>query len=321
MKILFTADIHIKLGQKNVPVPWTLNRYELLMDKLWTIQDQADLFIVGGDIFDKLPSMEELEVYFDFVASCKIPTYIYSGNHEAVKKNTTFLTSLKTVTLKINNLVQVVDDYWSHPTLPIDIIPYNKLKDYEKHTTEAFSSLHNRILCTHVRGDIPPHVKAEVDLDIFSNWKVVLAGDLHSYSNSQRNIVYPGSPISTSFHRNPIETGVVVLDTETLKHSWIVLNLPQLIRKTVKAGEQMVPGDFDHVVYEVEGNLSELINVEDSDLVDKKLVKKTNDLALILDSTMTITQEVQEYLLYVLGLDEKMCLEVIEEFKSYESRW
>lgn len=114
---------------------------------------------------------------------------------------------------------------------------------------------------------------------------------------------------------------MVVLDTETLKHDWIVLNLPQLIRKTVKAGEQMIAGDFDHIVYEVEGNLSELINIEDSDLVDKKLVKKTNDLALILDSTMTITQEVQEYLLYVLGLDEKMCLEVIEEFKSYESRW
>ena len=89
-----------------------------------------------------------------------------------------------------------------------------------------------------------------------------------------------------------------------------MLNLPQLIRKTVKAGEQMPPGDFDHVVYEVEGNLSELINVEDSELVDKKLVKKTNDLTLILDSTMTLSQEVQENLLYELGLDEKMCLEV-----------
>lgn len=321
MKILFTADIHIKLGQKNVPIPWSLNRYELLMDQLWNIQDQADLFIVGGDIFDKLPSMEELEVYFDFVASCKIPTYIYSGNHEAVKKTTTFLTSLKTVTNKINNLVTIVDDYWAHPNLPIDIIPYNKLKDYEKYTTEAFSSLHNKILCTHVRGDIPPHVKAEVDLNIFSGWQVVLAGDLHSYTNSQRNIIYPGSPVSTSFHRSAIETGVVVLDTDTLEHDWIVLNLPQLIRKTVKVGEQMTPGTYDHIIYEVEGNLSELINVEDSELVDKKLVKKSTDLTLILDSSMSLEQEVTEYLTYVLGLEETSIKNIVEEFKIHESNW
>ena len=321
MKILFIADIHIKLGQKNVPTSWSLNRYELLMDQLWNIQDQADLFIVGGDIFDKLPSMEELEVYFDFVASCKIPTYIYSGNHEAVKKTTTFLTSLKTVTNKINNLVTIVDDYWAHPNLPIDIIPYNKLKDYEKYTTEAFSSLHNKILCTHVRGDIPPHVKAEVDLNIFSGWQVVLAGDLHSYTNSQRNIIYPGSPVSTSFHRSAIETGVVVLDTDTLEHDWIVLNLPQLIRKTVKVGEQMTPGTYDHIIYEVEGNLSELINVEDSELVDKKLVKKSTDLTLILDSSMSLEEEVTEYLTYVLGLEETSIKNIVEEFKIHESNW
>lgn len=321
MKVLFIADIHIKLGQKNVPVPWTLNRYEILMDQLWMIQDKADLFIVGGDIFDKLPNMEELEIYFDFVASCKIPTYIYSGNHEAVKKNTTFLTSLKTVTNKINSLVTIVDDYWSHPNLPIDIIPYNRLKEYEKEQDQAFHSLHNKILCTHVRGDIPPHVKAEVDLDIFSRWQMVLAGDLHSYSNSQRNIIYPGSPLSTSFHRNSIETGVVILDTTTLEHTWIPLNLPQLIRKTIRAGEPMVPGDFDHIVYEVEGNLSELINVEDSDLVDKKLVKTSNDLTLILDPEMSLEQEVAEYLTYALGLKEELVSSILEEFKTYESRW
>ena len=28
--ILFTADWHIKLGQKNVPIPWACSRYNLL---------------------------------------------------------------------------------------------------------------------------------------------------------------------------------------------------------------------------------------------------------------------------------------------------
>ena len=321
MKVLFTADIHIKLGQKNVPTAWTLNRYEMLMDQLWNIQDNCDIFIIGGDVFDKLPNMEELEVYFDFVASCKIPTFIYSGNHEALKKNTTFLTNLKGVTSKINNLVTVVDDYWSHSRLPIDIIPYNKLKDYEKNGTAVFNSLHNKILCTHVRGDIPPHVKAEVDLDLFKNWSVVLAGDLHSYSNSQRNIIYPGSPVTTSFHRKLTDTGVVVLDTETLTHEWVVLELPQLLRVTVKAGDPIEASDYHHTVYEVEGDLSDLINLEDNELVDKKLVKNTTDLTLILDSSMTLEQEVREYLQYVLGLQESKTEQILEEFRAHEHKY
>ena len=61
MKILFTADIHIKLGQKSVPVPWAKNRYELLVEQLVSNQKQADMFIIGGDIFDKLPSMLPLQ--------------------------------------------------------------------------------------------------------------------------------------------------------------------------------------------------------------------------------------------------------------------
>lgn len=318
MKILFTADIHIKLGQKNVPTDWAKARYEKLMDQLWDIQETCDIFIVGGDIFDKLPNMEELEIYFDFVASCKIPTVIYSGNHEAVKKNTTFLTNLKQVTTKINELVTIVDDYWSKDG--IDIIPYNKLKEWEKDPDNTFYSLHNHILCTHVRGEIPPHVKPEVDLELFSKWSVVLAGDLHSYDNCQRNILYPGSPVTTSFHRGLVDTGVIVLDSDTLEHSWIKLELPQLIRKTVTAGEAMVATDYHHTIYEVEGDMSELSGVEDSSLIDKKIVKRETDTALILTPELTLTEEVGEYLRYVLNLQDDTVSKVLQELNNNADR-
>jgi DNA repair exonuclease SbcCD nuclease subunit len=319
MKVLFTADIHIKLGQKGVPIEWAKNRYEMMMDKLWDIQDTCDIFVVGGDIFDKLPSMEELEIYFDFVASCKIPTVIYSGNHEAVKKSTTFLTNLKQVTNKINSSVTIIDDYWSEHG--IDIIPYNKLKEWEKDPDNTFFSLNNRILCTHVRGEIPPHVKPEIDLSLLDKWKVVLAGDLHSYDNCQRNILYPGSPITTSFHRTNVDTGVIVLDSDTLDHQWIKLELPQLIRKTIKAGEPMTPGTFDHVIYEIEGDMTELSDVEDSDLVDKKIVKRETDTALILSPELSLTEEVSEYLTYVLQLNEDAVTRTLEEFNNYADRF
>ena len=312
MKILFTADIHIKLGQKNVPIPWAKNRYSELISQLSAWQEDADIFIIGGDIFDKMPNMEELEVYYDLVASCRIPTLIYPGNHESLKKDTTFFSYLKTVSNRLNKLVTVIDDYYS--TSEFDIIPYNCLKDYEKNSDNTFFSLHSKILFTHVRGEIPPHVKPEVDLAIFDKWKIVLAGDLHSYDNCQRNILYPGSPLTTSFHRNIVDTGVIILNTEDLTHTWNKLKLPQLIRKTIQAGDPMVATEYHHTIFEIEGDMAELANMEDNELIDKKVVKRESDTALILDPSFTLAEEVREYLEFILNLDEatiEACLQTL----------
>lgn len=310
MKLLFTADIHIKLNQKNVPVEWSKNRYSLLISELVSHQKNCDLFVIGGDIFDKIPTMDELEIYFNIVSSCIVPTIIYSGNHEALKKNTTFFTNLKQVTEKINSKVQIIDDF--HSIDNIDIIPYNKLKEYNP----ADIDFHGDILLTHVRGDIPPHVKAEVPLELFDRWKVVLAGDLHSYENSQRNILYPGSPITTSFHRSIVSTGVIILDTDTCEHSWVALDLPQLIRKTINAGDLMESTQFHHTIYEIEGDMSELGDLEDNDLIDKKIVKREVDTALILSSEMSIVEETKEYLTYILQLEDSKVEDLVQHLNN-----
>lgn len=300
MQVLFTADIHIKLGQKNVPVEWAKNRYKLLWQQLALQQIKADVFIIGGDVFDKLPSMEELEIYFDMISNCNVPTLIYSGNHEAVKKSTTFLTNLARVTNLMNRKVIVVDDYYSD--YGIEFVPYNKLKDFEQ--TNPWPE-GGDILCTHVRGSIPPHVTPEVNLDIFKPWKVVLAGDLHSYENSQGNILYPGSPVTTSFHRQLVDTGVILLDTDTLEHKWLKLELPQLIRKTVGAADPKPPTEYHHTIYQVEGDMQELGQLEDSDLIDRKVIKRTTDVQLMLENDMSLIEEVREYLRYILELPEE----------------
>ena len=137
--------------------------------------------------------MEELEIYFDLISCLPINTIIYSGNHEALKRIRLFLSSLKLPTELINPKVKVIDDF--HTEYGIDFIPYNKLKEY--HPSDI--DFHSNVLCTHVRGEIPPHVKPEVNLNMFDRWDIVLAGDLHSYENCQRNILYPGSPMTTSF--------------------------------------------------------------------------------------------------------------------------
>ncbi len=311
MLVLFTGDIHIKLGQKNVPVEWARNRYRLLFDKLAGLSSEVSLTVLGGDICDKLPDMEELELYFELITAINSDAIIYSGNHEAIKKNTTFLSYLKNVTNLVNNNVNIIDDFTSYKGL--DFIPYNKLKEFEQHGYNPSSN----ILCTHCRGEILPYVKPEIDLSLFDPWKVVLACDLHSYENSQRNILYPGSPITTSFHRSRVDTGVIILDTDTLVHRWVKLDLPQLIRKTIKAGDPMPAGEIDHVIYEIEGNMSELADVENSDLIDKKVVTRESDAALILDPDMTIAEEVEEYLRYIQNLNDDNVAAVLKELHKY----
>ena len=307
MKILFTADWHIKLGQKNVPREWQKNRYRMLFSKIHDLSKDVDVVINGGDIFDRVPTMEEIELYFEYISGINTCTYIYDGNHEATRKGKTFLSFLKDVTENINTFASV---HITEINLSgIDIIPYCKLKTFKDPGNFDYN-----ILCTHVRGEIPPHVKPEIDLSKLDRWDVVLAGDLHSYENSQRNILYPGSPLSTSFHRNPIKNGVIIFDTDTLEHEWIELGLPQLIRKTVKSTDEIVETDYDHTIYEIEGNMSDLANVStDGDLIDKKVLTKNTERTLDLNN-LTIKQELKLYLDKILKLDRSKIDEIGELF-------
>lgn len=314
MKVLFTADVHIKLGQKNVPVLWAKNRYTMLIEQLAELQKECDLFVIGGDVFDRIPTMDEVEVYFDLIASITIPTIIYAGNHEALKKDTTFLSYLAKSTNRLNSKVQIIDDFYSIDNM--DFIPYNKLKDFEK----APHLVYGDICFTHVRGEIPPHVKAEIDLSLLDRWKVVLAGDLHSYENCQRNILYPGSPVTTSFHRNSVETGVIIFDSQQLTHEWRKLQLPQLIRKTVGVHDPKPATDFDHTIYQVEGDMAELGELENSELIDRKVIKRETDSSLILDPGMTMVEEVQEYLQYILELPQETVDKVLKEMQNHADK-
>ena len=322
MQLLFTADIHIKLGQKNVPVEWARNRFQMFIDQFAEMQKQADIIILGGDIFDRLPTMDEVELYFDLVASMTKPTVIIPGNHEMLKKDTTFLSYLKRATNRLNKLVRIVDEIES--TLlggEIDIIPYNKLKAWAESPQDY--DFHGNICISHFRAEIPPHVKPEVPLNLFDGWKVVLAGDLHSYENSQRNILYPGSPYTTSFHRHEVDTGAILLDTDTLAHVWLKFNLPQLIKKTVSAADagNLQVSDFHHTIYEVEGDLHQLSSLDDNELIGKKVTKRSNDTQLILDPQLSLAEEVREYLSYILELPEDTITQVLKEYYNHAGKF
>ena len=314
--ILFTADWHLKLGQENVPREWALNRYKMFFEQVHSLEKQCNMHVIGGDLFDRLPNMEELELYFSFIREVTVPPLIYDGNHEATKKNKTFFTQLKQVSRDINPLVQIVDISYHDSDFGFGVLPYADL--HRKGSIEKF--VQTEPLFTHVRGEIPPHVKPEVDLDRFEDFPIVFAGDLHAHSNSQRNIVYPGSPMTTSFHRSEVKTGYILINPEDWSWMWDAFELPQLIRKTVADPKEMLPTDYHHTIYELEGDMQELANVKNSELLDKKVVKRNTEASLIMDSEMTIEQELVEYLTYILEISEKQIPNIVGVFNDYSTK-
>lgn len=312
MKTLFTADLHIRIGQKNIPRDWAHKQYEIMFNEIDRVfkEQECELEVHGGDIFDKVPTMEELSVYIGYLwQNAERKRIIYDGNHEATKKGDTFLKYLEPMIPKNSLLVteSIVDRGYG-----VQVLPYCNL-----HKLSEDDIALEPILFTHVRGEIPPHVKPEVDLTLFEKWKIVFAGDLHAHSNSQRNIVYPGSPRTVTFHRNSVDLGVLVFDTDDpTKWKWHRINVPQLIRKTVDKPEDMVKTEFNHTIYELTGNVLDLAKIDkDSELLDKKIIQNEELPSLDLRN-MTMEEELEKYLKEVIKLSDVEVNEVMEVFHA-----
>ena len=101
---------------------------------------------------------------------------------------------------------------------------------------------------------------------------------------------------------------------------WDAFELPQLIRKTVSDPSEMIPTDFHHTIYEIEGDIQELANVKNTDLLDKKVVKRSSEATLVIDKEMTIQDELVEYLTYILEIPEVRIPEIVGIFNDYATK-
>ena len=101
--------------------------------------------------------------------------------------------------------------------------------------------------------------------------------------------------------------------------TWHEFNLPQLIRQTVSDPDEMVQTDWHHTIYELEGDVQDLAKVKNSDLLDKKVVKREVEARLNLTSEMTIGDELVLYLKEILGLDDDKIKNIIGVFNDYST--
>ena len=108
-----------------------------------------------------------------------------------------------------------------------------------------------------------------------------------------------------------------MIDTSNWSWEWDTFQLPQLLRKTVTDPSEMIPTDYDHTIYEIEGNVTDLADVANSELLDKKIVRRKTEATLILSKDMSIEDELVEYLSYILELEETQVQEILGTYHDY----
>ena len=314
-KILCSADWHIILHKKKVPYDWQVNRFRQMFRKLIALEQSCDVHIIAGDIFDKKPEPDEICLFLSYINSVTIPTYIIPGNHEATRKGESFFEYFTQENAIKNENVHVFTrngratvGKTSFQFYPYGEMQINNLPEY----------VEDDILVTHIRGEVPPHITPEYDFSLLSPWGLCLLGDLHfNHRYGDTNCYYPGSPLNTTFDRdNSRKYGVDiydVVDSRNYTREFYDLKLPKLLRKTISVGEAMTPDAINHVVYEVKGSLDELAKMENSELLDKKMVEKpAEDATLDLKGKSTY-EELEIYLNHIKVADVEA---VLNEYRS-----
>ena len=314
-KILCSADWHIILHKKKVPYEWQTNRFKQMFRKLIALEQSCDVHIIAGDIFDKKPEPDEICLFLSYINSVTIPTYIIPGNHEATRKGESFFEYFTQENAIKNENVHVFtrNGRASVGSTSFQFFPYGEMQmdnlpDY----------VEDDIMVTHIRGEVPPHITPEYDFSRLRSWGLVLLGDLHfNHRYGDTNCYYPGSPLNTTFDRDDKrEYGVDiydVIDSRNYTREFYDLKLPKLLRKTISVGEEMTPDSINHVVYEVKGSLDELAKIENSELLDKKMVEKPAEESTLDLKGKTTYEELEIYLNYIKVADVEA---VMNEYRS-----
>jgi hypothetical protein len=98
--------------------------------------------------------------------------------------------------------------------------------------------------------------------------------------------------------------------------TWHEFDLPQLLRRTVSNPDDMIASEFHHTIYEIEGDVADLANIKNSELLDKKVVKRSSEATLNLKD-LTMEEELVEYMSAILNLTDDRIKQIMGVFNDY----
>ena len=264
MKILFVSDIHINLSKN---IEWEKNRVSRLFDIL--SKESYDRIVLGGDTFDVAsPSLEELSLFYQNISKLDKPIVI-GGNHENVKSKLTTFDYIPELgfTYKATDVLDCGDT-------DIYLCSHSHMHTL-KYVRKVLKDKKN-VLFTHIRCNVPPHIKEEYDVRSLSNaFDLVISGDIHQPYSPYDNVLYPGQPYSVRY--NPeVKHQYFILDTDTLEVERKELRLPTKIKVTLPINDlTKYPFKKDNLYkVKVRGTIEEIHNLPtlSSNIVYEKAV-------------------------------------------------
>jgi hypothetical protein len=63
-----------------------------------------------------------------------------------------------------------------------------------------------------------------------------------------------------------------------------------------------------------------LASVENSELLDKKVIKRNSEASLVIDKDMTIEEELVEYLTYILEIPDNKVADIVGTYNDYAQK-
>lgn len=267
MKILFVSDIHLDLPKDH---EWETNRFTELFKELANASRTCDITVLGGDIFNNpFPSLQEIHLFYSCLNYFEKPPIIIDGNHECIDKHKyTYDFLPKGNFIYGDNIIQTknTDIYLcSHSNLNT----LNSIKDNLRKK--------KNILLTHVRSNVPPHIKEEFNCGYLSSiFDLVVSGDIHYRYSPFDNFHYVGQPYSTTY-KPEVLNGYCIIDTDTLEVNFIDLDLPSKIRLDVNVSDLTTLSLNQKHLYKIRvtGSIEELHEVpsNNSNIIYEKVIQ------------------------------------------------
>lgn len=310
---LFTADIHLKLKFKDVPFVWLADRY---IEFCYWLEEQriatgATALVIGGDLFDSQPNLYELALFPMVFEICKFDEYLlYPGNHEMSTKEKSFYSKIHELYSKYTNVTFIYDKIGTW--YDWQVIPYPIIKKVTKDQIQRKVMSHVR--CASDRG----LYSAEIDFTIFDDCVSVLLGDIHSCHTIANNIVYPGSPMDTSFQPLPLpsrfivhykDDGVNLIERSDAFRRLIKVETTPEKYNGIKDKIKESKNQYDVVV--VVDSIADLNTVQDAGI--KKKLKIDKDAVLV---STDILEDIRYYLTDILKVDVELVGKVMTRMQE-----
>jgi len=269
-------------------------------------QQQVDLVVLGGDIFDNpKPTLPELKLFYESIAKFTVPVKIISGNHEAIDKR-----------LYTYDYIPEVGYTYCDKEI-IEVGKTHVVLCGHKNLKSLFEVIHNlkdkkTILFTHIRCTVPPYIKEEFPTKILSEkFDLVISGDIHYPYAPHDNFRYSGTPYGLKYTTN-VSHGYFIVCTDTLGVEYRELNLPNRLKLECKASElhKLKLNNTDKFKIKVVGSIEELQALElprFNVVYEKNIIsQETTEQVTIVDGKISVLDTLKEHTKEMFGLSEKI---------------